>query len=194
MAQIVDMEVGSIPVPLGKAGELVIKGPQVMSGYWNHPDDTASSLRNGWLYTGDIAYMDEDGYFYIVDRKKDMVLIGGYNVYPREIDEVLHQHPKVLDAVAVGIPHPTRGEALKAYIVLKPGASMEKHEILKFCRQQLANYKLPREVEFRDSLPKTMVGKTLRRALRAEEEAKLMAAGHMGQGEAEPGTPETLDE
>ncbi len=177
MAQIVDMEVGSIPVPVGKTGELVIKGPQVMSGYWNHPDDTASSLRNGWLYTGDIAYMDEDGYFYIVDRKKDMVLIGGYNVYPREIDEVLHQHPKVLDAVSVGIPHPTRGEAIKAYIVLKPGVTMEKHEILKFCRQQLANYKVPREVEFRDSLPKTMVGKTLRRALRAEEEAKLRAAG-----------------
>ena len=177
LARIVDMEVGSIPVPVGKAGELIIKGPQVMSGYWNHPDDTASSLRNGWLYTGDIAYMDEDGYFYIVDRKKDMVLIGGYNVYPREIDEVLHQHPKVLDAVSVGIPHPTRGEAIKAYIVLKPGVTMEKHEILKFCRQQLANYKVPRDVEFRDSLPKTMVGKTLRRALRAEEEAKFKAAG-----------------
>ncbi len=173
LAQIVDMEVGSISIPRGKAGELVIKGPQVMSGYWNHPDDTASTLRNGWLYTGDIAYMDEQGYFYIVDRKKDMVLIGGYNVYPREIDEVLHQHPKVLDAVAVGIPHPTRGEVIKAYIVLKPGETMEKHEILNHCRRQLANYKVPRKVEFRDSLPKTMVGKTLRRALRAEEEAKL---------------------
>ena len=173
LARIVDMEVGTIPVPTGKAGELIIKGPQVMSGYWNHPDDTASSLRNGWLYTGDIAYMDEDGYFYIVDRKKDMVLIGGYNVYPREIDEVLHQHPDVLDAVSVGIPHATRGEVIKAYIVPKPGVTLEKHDILKFCRQKLANYKVPKDVEFRESLPKTMVGKTLRRALRAEEEAKL---------------------
>ena len=190
LARIVDMEVGSIPVPAGKAGELIIKGPQVMSGYWNHPDDTASSLRNGWLYTGDIAYMDEEGYFYIVDRKKDMVLIGGYNVYPREIDEVLHQHPKVLDAVSVGIPHPTRGEAIKAYIVLKPGESMEKHEILKFCRQQLANYKVPREVEFRDSLPKTMVGKTLRRALRAEEEAKLKESGFAARPEEDEGPAE----
>lgn len=175
------MEVGSIGVPTGKAGELIIKGPQVMSGYWNHPDDTASSLRNGWLYTGDIAYMDEDGYFYIVDRKKDMVLIGGYNVYPREIDEVLHQHPKVLDAVSVGIPHPTRGEVIKAYIVPKPGQSLEKHEILKFCRQQLANYKVPKDVEFRESLPKTMVGKTLRRALRAEEEAKIKERAESGE-------------
>ncbi len=199
MAHIVDMEVGSIPVPVGKAGELVIKGPQVMSGYWNHPDDTASSLRNGWLYTGDIAYMDEDGYFYIVDRKKDMVLIGGYNVYPREIDEVLHQHPKVLDAVSVGIPHPTRGEVIKAYIVVKPGMTMEKHEILKFCRQKLANYKVPRDVEFRDSLPKTMVGKTLRRALRAEEIAKFKESGDLPDAFAEsefeglPETPQTQE-
>lgn len=185
MARIVDMEVGSISVPTGKAGELIIKGPQVMSGYWNHPDDTASSLRNGWLYTGDIAYMDEDGYFYIVDRKKDMVLIGGYNVYPREIDEVLVQHPKVLDAVSVGIPHPTRGEAIKAYVVLKPGQSLEKHEILKFCRQKLANYKVPKDVEFRKSLPKTMVGKTLRRALRAEEEAKIKAREDAGAAPSE---------
>ena len=195
LARIVDMEVGSIPVPVGKAGELIIKGPQVMSGYWNHPDDTASSLRNGWLYTGDIAYMDEDGYFYIVDRKKDMVLIGGYNVYPREIDEVLHQHPKVLDAVSVGIPHPTRGEVIKAYIVVKPGETLEKHEILKFCRQQLANYKVPRVVEFRGSLPKTMVGKTLRRALRAEEEAKLKAGviSREAEVEADPDDPEVLE-
>ena len=193
LARIVDMEVGSIPVPVGKAGELIIKGPQVMSGYWNHPDDTASSLRNGWLYTGDIAYMDEDGYFYIVDRKKDMVLIGGYNVYPREIDEVLHQHPKVLDAVSVGIPHPTRGEAIKAYIVVKPGETLEKHEILKFCRQQLANYKVPREVEFRDRLPKTMVGKTLRRALRAEEEAKLKAGAAVRDSETHLDDLEALE-
>ena len=193
LARIVDMEVGSIPVPVGKAGELIIKGPQVMSGYWNHPDDTASSLRNGWLYTGDIAYMDEDGYFYIVDRKKDMVLIGGYNVYPREIDEVLHQHPKVLDAVSVGIPHPTRGEAIKAYIVVKPGETLEKHEILKFCRQQLANYKVPREVEFRDRLPKTMVGKTLRRALRAEEEAKLKAGAVVRDSETDLDDLEALE-
>lgn len=171
-AMIVDSEVGSIPLDVGKVGELVLKGPQVMHGYWNRPDDTAGALRNGWLYTGDIATMDEEGYFYIVDRKKDMIISGGYNVYPREIDEVLHEHPKVKEAVAVGIPHPSRGEIIKAYIVVQPGQELTKAEILNHCRKKLANYKIPKQVEFRDELPKTIVGKVLRRTLRTEEEDK----------------------
>ncbi len=168
-AVIVDMEVGTIPLPPGKIGELVIRGPQVMHGYWKRPDETASTLRNGWLYTGDIATMDEDGYFYIVDRKKDLIITGGYNVYPREIDEVLHEHPAVREAVTVGVPHATRGEIIKAYIVLKEGHSATKADILAFCRQKLASYKVPKQIEFRDELPKTLVGKVLRRALREEE-------------------------
>jgi long-chain acyl-CoA synthetase len=171
-ARIVDMELGTVPLGPGKVGELIVRGPQVMSGYWNKPDETAGTLRNGWLYTGDIASMDEDGYFSIVDRKKDMVIVAGYNVSPREIDEVLYAHPKVRDAVSVGVSHPSRGEVIKAYIVLREGESCERAEIVAWCRDRLANYKVPRMVEFRDELPKTLVGKILRRVLRAEEEAK----------------------
>ncbi len=171
-ARIVDMELGSVPMPPGKVGELVLRGPQVMKGYWNCPDETANTLRNGWLYTGDIAVMDEDGYFSIVDRKKDMIIVGGYNVAPREIDEVLYEHPKVKEAVTVGVPHPSRGETIKAYVVLKDGVTAEKSEIISWCRQRLANFKVPRQVEFRDELPKTLVGKILRRTLRAEEVAR----------------------
>ncbi len=171
-ARIVDMELGTLPLEPGKVGELIVRGPQVMSGYWNKPDETASTLRNGWLYTGDIASMDEDGFFRIVDRKKDMVIVAGYNVSPREIDEVLYEHPKVREAVSVGVSHPSRGETIKAYIVLKEGESCEPAEIIAWCRERLAKYKVPRAVEFRDELPKTLVGKILRRVLRAEEEAK----------------------
>ncbi len=176
-ARIVDMELGSVPMPPGKVGELILRGPQVMRGYWNNPDETANALRNGWLYTGDIAVMDEDGYFTIVDRKKDMIIVGGYNVAPREIDEVLYEHPKVKEAVTVGVPHPTRGETIKAYVVLKDGEKAERAEIIAWCRQHLANYKVPRQLEFREELPKTLVGKILRRALRAEEVAR-QEAGH----------------
>lgn len=172
-ARIVDMEVGAVPLGPGKVGELIVRGPQVMRGYWNQPDETASTLRNGWLYTGDIATMDEEGFFSIVDRKKDMIIVAGYNVAPREIDEVLYEHPKVRDAVSVGVPHPSRGEIIKAYIVLKEGERCERSEIIAWCRDRLANYKVPRQVEFRDELPKTLVGKILRRVLRAEEEARL---------------------
>lgn len=171
-AAIVDMDVGSVPLPPGKIGELVIRGPQVMGGYWNRPDETASVLRNGWLYTGDIAYMDEEGYFFIVDRKKDLIITGGYNVYPREIDEVLHEHPAVKEAVSVGINHRTRGEIIKAYIVLREGYTLTKAEVLAFCREKLANYKVPKQVEFRDELPKSIVGKVLRRVIREEEERR----------------------
>ena len=171
-AKIVDMVVGGDPLPPGKRGELVIRGPQVMKGYYNRPDATADVLRNGWLYTGDIATMDEEGYFYIVDRKKDLIISGGYNIYPREIDEVLHAHPQIEEAVSVGIPHKTRGEIVKAYVVVRKGEELSRNDVIAFCREKLANYKVPRQVEFRDSLPKTMVGKVLRRALRDEEAAK----------------------
>lgn len=171
-ARIVDMEGGSLTLPPGKIGELIVRGPQVMQGYWQRPDETASALRNGWLYTGDLATMDEDGYFYIVDRKKDMVIVGGYNVYPREVDEVLLTHPKVAEAVVVGIPDGMRGEVLKAFIVARQGEKPSKSELLAWCRAKLASYKIPRHLEFRDELPKTIVGKVLRRALRDEEERK----------------------
>ncbi|MDL2316598.1 long-chain fatty acid--CoA ligase [Desulfovibrio sp. OttesenSCG-928-A18] len=171
-ARIVDMELGTVPLAPGKVGELVIRGPQVMSGYWKNPDETAGTIRNGWLYTGDIATMDEEGFFSIVDRKKDMIIVGGYNVAPREIDEVLYEHPKVSEAVSVGIAHPTRGEVIKAYIVLREGEHCDKAEIVGWCRDRLANYKVPRMVEFRKELPKTLVGKILRRALREEEERR----------------------
>lgn len=174
-AKIVDMEVGGEPLPPGKRGELVVRGPQIMKGYYNRPDATADVLRNGWLYTGDIATMDEEGYFYIVDRKKDLIISGGYNIYPREIDEVLHAHPKIEEAVTVGIPHEARGEIVKAYVITAPGEELSRSDVIAYCRDKLANYKVPRRVEFRTELPKTMVGKVLRRALRDEEAAKLAA-------------------
>ena len=178
-ARIVDSESGTAPLPVGKLGELVIRGPQVMQGYWHLPDETASALRNGWLYTGDLAVMDEEGYFFIMDRKKDMVIVGGYNVYPREVDEVLLEHPDVLEGVSVGIPDGVRGEALKAYIVPRPGVELTKADIVGWCRQRLASYKVPRLVEFREELPKSLIGKVLRRILRDEEAARVA----QGQGD-----------
>jgi len=166
--KIVDLAEGIHEQPLGEVGELVVRGPQVMSGYWRMPEETANYLREGWLYTGDIAKMDEEGYCFIVDRKKDMIIAGGYNIYPREIDEVLYEHPCILDAVAVGVPDPYRGETVKAFVVLKPGESATEKEIIEFCKSRLATYKVPRSVEFREALPKTMVGKILRKELRRE--------------------------
>ncbi|MGQ9824728.1 MAG: long-chain-fatty-acid--CoA ligase [Desulfotomaculales bacterium] len=170
--KIMDTETGTRVMPVGEIGELVIKGPQVMKGYWNRPEETARTLRDGWLYTGDLARMDEDGYFYIVDRKKDLIIAGGYNIYPREVEEVLYTHPKVLEAVVAGVPDPYRGETVKAYIVLKPGETATEDEITEFCRERLAAYKVPRLVEFRAELPKSAVGKLLRRVLVAEETKK----------------------
>ena len=169
LARIVDTEDGERVLAHNEIGELVIKGPQVMKGYWNRPEETARTIRDGWLYTGDIAYMDEEGYFYIVDRKKDLIIVGGYNVYPREIDEVLHTHPKIREAVTVGVKHRSRGETVKAYIVPEEGANLTVPEVVAFCRQKLASFKVPRLIEFREELPKTMVGKVLRRILREEE-------------------------
>jgi long-chain acyl-CoA synthetase len=171
-ARIVDIVTGKKNLPVGEAGELVIRGPQVMKGYWNKPEETANTLRGGWLHTGDIAKMDEDGYFTIVDRIKDMIKTVGENVYPREVEEVLFMHPKVEEAVVVGIPQEFLGEEIKAYIVLKEGETATAEEIIQFCRQQLSKFKVPKEVEFRDRLPKTLVGKVLRRVLRDEEMKK----------------------
>jgi len=168
-ARIVDLETGEKTVPVGGTGELVVQGPQVMKGYWNKPEETARALKGGWLHTGDIASMDEDGYFTIVDRIKDMIKTVGENVYPREVEEVLFAHPKVKDAVVVGIPQEFMGEEIKAYIVLKEGMTATEEEIIRFCREQLSKFKVPKHIEFRDLLPKTLVGKVLRRVLRDEE-------------------------
>ena len=168
-AKIVDLETGEQEMPAGEPGELVLRGPQVMRGYWEMPQETAAVLRDGWLYTGDVAKRDENGYFYLVDRKKDVIITSGLNVYPREIDEVLYAHPKVREAVAVGVPDPYRGETIKAFVVLKPGEQATAEEMISYCREHLARYKVPSQVEFRESLPKTMVGKVLRRALLEEE-------------------------
>jgi long-chain acyl-CoA synthetase len=175
-AKIVDLDTGEKELPVGEAGELVVKGPQVMKGYWNKPEETARALRGGWLHTGDIAKMDEEGYFFIVDRIKDMIKTVGENVYPREVEEVLFTHPKVKDAVVVGLPHEAfMGEKIKAYIVLKEGETATAEELIGFCREQLSKFKVPKEIEFRDQLPKTLVGKVLRRVLRDEEMKKREA-------------------
>jgi long-chain acyl-CoA synthetase len=152
-----------------EVGEIAVKGPQVMKGYWNNPDETARVLIDGWFFTGDLGYMDEDGYFYIVDRKKDMIIAGGYNIYPREVEEVLYEHASIQEVVVAGIPDPYRGETVKAYIVLKEGAQISEKELDRFCRKHLAAYKVPRRYEFREELPKTTVGKILRRQLINEE-------------------------
>ncbi len=170
--KLVDIDTGTKEVPQGEPGELLIKGPLVMKEYWENPEKTAETFKDGWLHTGDIAKMDEDGYFYIVDRKKDMIIAGGYNIYPRDIDEVLYQHPKVLDAVSVGIPHEYRGETVKAFVVLRPGETASAEEIIDFCKTKLAIYKVPKMVEFRGELPKSAVGKILRKILRDEEISK----------------------
>lgn len=170
--RIVDLNDGKTDVPVGETGELLIKGPQIMKGYWNKPEETAETLKDGWLHTGDIAKMDEEGYFYIVDRIKDMIISSGYNVFPRDIDEVFYEHPKVVEACSIGIPHPTRGEAIKVFVVLKEGETATQEELIEYCKDKLATYKLPAEIEFKKELPKTNVGKILRKDLRAEEMAK----------------------
>ncbi|HZX13656.1 MAG TPA: AMP-binding protein, partial [Thermodesulfobacteriota bacterium] len=168
-AKIVDLESGEKELPVGEPGELIVKGPQVMKGYWNRPDETLLTLRNSWLFTGDIAKMEENGYFSIVDRKKEMIISGGYNVYPREVEEVLYEHPQVLEAAVIGVPDSYKGEYVKAFVVVKSGEEVTESEIILFCKERLAPFKVPKVVEFRTSLPKSTVGKVLRRALREEE-------------------------
>ena len=171
-SKIVDLETGTHDLLPGEDGELVIKGPQVMRGYWNKPEETALVLRDGWLFTGDIARMDEDGYFYIVGRKKDMIIVSGYNVYPDEVDRVLVAHPAVLEAATIGVPDVKRGESVKSFIVLRPGMTATAEEIVAYCRENLAAFKVPRAIEFRSELPKSPVLKILRRELREQELAR----------------------
>ncbi len=168
-ARIVDLAGGMTRLGPGEVGELIVRGPQVMQGYWNRPDETDRVLRGGWLYTGDMARMDEDGYFYIVDRKKEMIITGGLNVYPREVEEALYAHPAVLEAAAIGVPDRYKGEVVKAFVVLKPGAQATAGELIEHCRRLLAPFKVPRDVAFRPQLPKSLVGKILRRVLAEEE-------------------------
>lgn len=172
--KIEDLETGEA-LPPGEVGELCIRGPQLMKGYLNRPEETERALADGWLHTGDIAYMDEDGYFFIVDRKKDMIISGGYNVYPREVEEVLYEHPAVQEAAVAGVPHKYYGEMVKAFVVRRGGASVSEDELIEFCKEQLASYKVPKEIDFREELPKTLVGKVLRRVLVEEEKERVGA-------------------
>jgi long-chain acyl-CoA synthetase len=167
--RIVDLAEGTTDVPVGQSGELLVRGPQVMKGYWKNPQETARTLKDGWLFTGDIARMDEDGYFYIVDRKKDMAICGGHNVYPREIEEVLYSHPKIKEVCAIGLPHPSRGEQIKVFVVAAEDESVATEELIEYCQTRLADYKLPTQFEFRKDLPKSDVGKILKKVLREEE-------------------------
>ena len=177
-AKIVDVDDYSKEISaFGAAGELCVKGPQVMKGYVNRPDETAAALRDGWLLTGDIATVDEEGYFTIVDRKKDMIISGGFNIYPRDVDEVLFTHPKILEACAIGVPDAYSGERVKAYVVLKEGQKATEQEIIDYCKEKLVKYKVPKYIEFTDQLPKSAVGKILRKELRAMEMAKRKKAG-----------------
>lgn len=152
-------------VPVGEAGELIVRGPNVMKGYYKMPEESAAALRDGWLYTGDIAKMDEDGYFYIVDRKKDLIIVGGYNVYPREVEEVIYNHPDVVEVAVLGVPDPNQGEAVSAYVVSK-NPQLSKEQVLDYCKGHLAKYKVPSVIEFLEELPKNTTGKILRRALK----------------------------
>jgi long-chain acyl-CoA synthetase len=173
--RIISLEDGETPLKPGEEGELCVKGPQVMKGYHNMPTETANTLRDGWLYTGDIAKMDEDGYFYIVDRKKELIKPGGYQVWPREVEEVISAYPKVLEVGVAGVLDAYRGETVKAWVVLKPGETATEEEIRDYCKKNMAPFKVPTQVEFRNELPKTTVGKVLRRELVREHMEKLAA-------------------
>ena len=164
---VVDVETGTKVIPRGELGELIGRGPQIMREYWNNPEETAAAIRDGWFYTGDIVRIDEDGFVFIVDRKKDMIICSGFNVYPRDVDEVLYANPKIMEACTVGVPDPKRGETVKAFVVLKPGESMTVEEVIEYCRKSLAPYKVPTLVEFIDAIPRTAVGKPDRKVLQA---------------------------
>jgi len=175
-SRLVDIETGEHDVGPGEPGELIVRGPQLMDGYYNRPDETAQALRDGWLHTGDIATIDADGYVAIVDRKKEMIIVSGFNVYPREVEEALAKHPAVLEGAAIGVPHPIKGEEVKAFVVLKPGQTATADELIAFCREQLAPFKVPKTIEFREALPKTLIGKVLRRQLAEEDKKKPATA------------------
>ena len=156
-------------VPTGKAGEIIISGPMLMKGYWNNPEETAEVLRDGWLYTGDVGHMDEDGYIFITERKKDLIIKGGENISSREVEEVLYHHPKVSEAAVIGIKDPVYGEEIKAFVVLKPGETASSEEIIEHCVKTLKRFKSPKVVEFMEALPKNLVGKILKKELREKE-------------------------
>ncbi len=180
-ARIMDLEDPTRDMPLGKVGELCVRGPQVMAGYWERPDETAATLRDGWLRTGDLAKVDADGYFTIVDRVKDLIIVGGLNVYPREVEEVLLSHPAVSDAAVIGRPEERHGELPHAFVVLLPDQTARPEELIAYCRANLARFKVPCTIEIRDELPKSMIGKVLRKELRAEldrERGELTAGSH----------------
>ena len=164
---IVDLETGTKVLPAGERGEIRLRGPQFTIGYCNRPKETASAIRDGWLYTGDIGYFDEDGYMFLVDRKKEMIIVGGYNVYPREIDEVMTDHPAVLEAAAVGVPDDFSGEAIKVYVAFNPGQSATEDELTAYCQENLVKYKWPKEIIVLDELPKKGPGKIDKLGLKA---------------------------
>lgn len=170
--KIVDIETGKKEMKRGEEGEIIVKGPQLMTGYWENKAETDHAVKDGWFYTGDIGYMDEEGFVFIVDRKKDMILCSGFNVYPRDIDEVMYQHPAVLEVCTIGVPDPKRGETVKVFLVLREGAVLTEEEVRAFCKEKLAAYKVPTQVEFIKELPRSSVGKPLRRVLRDQEIAK----------------------
>ncbi|CAM4093402.1 long-chain fatty acid--CoA ligase [Paenibacillus alkaliterrae] len=180
-AAVIDPATGSM-LPVGELGELVVRGPQVMQGYWNKPAETAKVLRDGWLYTGDLGTMDEEGYFTIMDRIKDVIIAGGFNIYPREVEEVLFEHPAVREAAVIGVKDAYRGETVKAFIVLKEGWQVSRAQLDRWCRERLAPFKVPHHYTFRDTLPKTMVGKVLRRKLQEEEEEEMKKAAAEDKG------------
>jgi long-chain acyl-CoA synthetase len=190
-ARIVDLETGEHVMPVGQIGELILRGPQIMQGYWNNERETRQVLRNGWLYSGDIARQDETGFFYLIDRKKDMIKTRGENVYPREVEEVLFRHSAVKDVVVAGVPDHRLGEAVKAYVVLHHGQVISESELITHCRQCLAAFKVPSSIAFRQELPRTLVGKALRRALQSEETSKVDSEQrHLGPGERLAGNRE----
>ncbi|MHB9097838.1 MAG: AMP-binding protein, partial [Syntrophales bacterium] len=160
-------------VPVGEVGELLVKGPNVSSGYYKLPEETAKTFRNGWLHTGDMAKMDKEGYLYIVERKKDLIIRGGFNIYPRDIEEILYQHPAIQDAVAIGVPAPVMGEEIKVYVVPKEGMTVSVEEILQYCQSHLAKYKWPKFIEFTKSLPRNPMGKILRKELRKRNQYEV---------------------
>ena len=168
----IDVNTGE-KVPLGEPGEMLMKSPMVMKEYWDDPEETAHQLKDGWLHTGDIAYQDEDGYIFIVDRAKDLIIAGGYNIYPQEIDHRLLQHPQVADAMTIGIPDEYRGETVKSFVQLIEGATINESKLIAYCREHLAAYKVPRSIEVRNSLPRSATGKAMKRILRDEELAKM---------------------
>ena len=168
--RVMDADDGVSELAAGQIGEFILRAPQLMKEYWGKPDETAHTIRDGWLYTGDLGYLDEDGYMFIVDRKKDVIKPSGFQVWPREVEEVIATHPAVVEVSVAGIPDPFQSEAVKAWVVLRAGETVCADELREYCRQKLAAYKIPKQIQFLDSLPKSLIGKTLRRVLVAREE------------------------